>query len=49
MPARLIEEQYIHCERDFFRLCETFGASGAAMGRRLHAVIQPSSPRTQAD
>lgn len=39
MPGRLIREQYEHCGRDFSRLCETFGASGAAMGRRLHAVI----------
>ena len=43
MPARLVQEQYIRCERDFFRLCDTFGASGAAMGRRLHAVIKPDS------
>ena len=41
MPARLVQEQYIRCERDFFRLCDRFGASGAAMGRRLHAVIKP--------
>jgi Zn-dependent peptidase ImmA (M78 family) len=41
MPAPLIREQYLRCERDFFRLCETFGASGAAMGRRLRAVIKP--------
>ena len=44
MPARLVQEQYVRCDRDFFRLCDTFGASGAAMGRRLHAVIQPGSP-----
>jgi hypothetical protein len=43
MPARLIQEQYIRCGRDFFRLCDTFGASGAAMGRRLHAVIKSAS------
>src|ERR1035441_8434881 len=43
MPARLIEEQYVQCERDFFRLCDTFAASGAAMGRRLHAVIKPGA------
>ena len=43
MPARLVQEQYVRCERDFFRLCDTFGASGAAMGRRLHAVITPGS------
>ncbi|MGO9960896.1 MAG: ImmA/IrrE family metallo-endopeptidase [Solirubrobacteraceae bacterium] len=41
MPAQLIQQQYVRCERDFFRLCDTFGASGAAMGRRLHAVIKP--------
>jgi len=45
MPARLIQEQYVRCDRDFFRLCETFGASGAAMGRRLHAVIKPGAVR----
>ena len=45
MPARLVREQYVRCDRDFFRLCETFGASGAAMGRRLHAVVKPSSSR----
>lgn len=43
MPARLVQEQYGRCERDFFKLCETFGASGAAMGRRLHAVIKPGT------
>jgi hypothetical protein len=43
MPAPLIREHYVRCERDFFRLCETFGASGAAMGRRLHAVVQPAT------
>jgi hypothetical protein len=41
MPARLVQEQYARCGRDFFRLCDKFGASGAAMGRRLHAVIKP--------
>jgi hypothetical protein len=40
MPARLVQQQYVYCQRDFTRLCETFGASGAAMGRRLHAVIK---------
>ncbi len=39
MPAALIREQYIVCERDFARLRAKFGCSGAAMGRRLHAVI----------
>jgi len=40
MPARLIQEQYLSCDRDFLRMCERFGTSGAAMGRRLHAVIK---------
>jgi IrrE N-terminal-like domain len=40
MPARLMQQQYLSCNRDFFRLCEMFGASGAAMGRRLHTVIK---------
>lgn len=47
MPAGLIEEQYVSCERNFYRLCEMFGASGAAMGRRLHVVIEPSPRRGQ--
>lgn len=41
MPARLLQEHYAREDRDFFRLCDKFGASGAAMGRRLHAVIKP--------
>jgi hypothetical protein len=45
MPARLVQQQYVQCERDFSRLCDLFGASGAAMGRRLHAVIHPRSSR----
>lgn len=45
MPARLVQEQYVRCDRDFFRLCDKFGVSGAAMGRRLHAVIKPASER----
>jgi hypothetical protein len=41
MPARLVREHYRpNC--DFFGLCERFGTSGAAMGRRLHAVIPRS-------
>jgi hypothetical protein len=47
MPARLVREQYVRCERDFFRLCDTFLASGAAMGRRLHAVILPTGRRRE--
>jgi hypothetical protein len=42
MPAALIEREYVACEQDadrFDRLCRMFASSGAAMGRRLHAVI----------
>ncbi len=39
MPAKLIRRHYEECRGNFERLCERFGASGAAMGRRLHAVI----------
>lgn len=39
MPARLVRERYRVLKGDFFALCDAFGASGAAMGRRLHAVI----------
>jgi hypothetical protein len=45
LPAWLLQEEYVRCGRDFFRLCDKFGASGAAMGRRLHAVIKPSAAR----
>ncbi len=38
MPAALLRKQYGR-DRDFAHLCGLFGASGAAMGRRLHAVI----------
>ncbi len=38
MPARLVRREY-EADREFSRLCGCFGASGAAMGRRLHAVI----------
>ncbi len=38
MPARLIRREYRR-QPEFEHLCERFGASGAAMGRRLHAVI----------
>ena len=43
MPAWLVRAQYVRLGRDFFALCDAFGASGAAMGRRLHAVIKPDS------
>ena len=43
MPARLVNEHYNKTGGDFERLCEMFGASGAAMGRRLHAVV-PGAP-----
>jgi hypothetical protein len=38
MPAELLRREYAR-DRDFDHLCELFNASGAAMGRRLHAVI----------
>jgi hypothetical protein len=38
MPARLVQREYAR-SREFDRLCRTFDSSGAAMGRRLHAVI----------
>ena len=40
MPARLIREHYPRI-RDHAEMCELFGTSGAAMGRRLHSVIEP--------
>jgi IrrE N-terminal-like domain len=43
MPARLIREQYERCHGDSTRLREAFGASTAAMGRRLQAVIGVAS------
>jgi hypothetical protein len=39
MPAHLIEHYYERTKGDFEQLCLIFGSSGAAMGRRLHAVI----------
>jgi len=33
-----VQREYAR-SREFDRLCRTFDASGAAMGRRLHAVI----------
>jgi IrrE N-terminal-like domain len=38
MPARLVERHYRR-NPDFSKLCETFEVSGAAMGRRLRAMI----------
>jgi hypothetical protein len=38
MPAELIRREYER-DPDFDRLCQLFNCSGAAMGRRLHAVI----------
>jgi hypothetical protein len=38
MPPRLLRDHYAQT-RDFRALCRMFGSSGAAMGRRLHAVI----------
>ena len=39
MPAELVRFHYKRTTREFNELCEMFGASGAAMGRRLRAVI----------
>jgi len=39
MPARLVRAHYGRTGGDFAALCELFGSSGAAMGRRLHAAI----------
>ena len=39
MPAHLVKRHYRAEGFDFFKFCERFGASGAAMGRRLHRVI----------
>jgi hypothetical protein len=39
MPAALIRHHYEETGGDFEKLCDLFKASGAAMGRRLHAVI----------
>jgi hypothetical protein len=39
MPARLIRTHYPRI-RDHPEMCELFGTSGAAMGKRLHAVIE---------
>jgi hypothetical protein len=44
MPARLIRREYA-TGPDFDQLCRTFDASGAAMGRRLHAVIPRGGER----
>lgn len=38
MPAGLVRRHYER-DREFDRLCQAFDVSGAAMGRRLHAVI----------
>jgi len=38
MPARLIRRHYRR-GMDFFALCQRFGASGSAMGKRLHQVV----------
>jgi hypothetical protein len=42
MPARLVRREYRRLrgrEDRFEQLCSAFGASGAAMGRRLRAVV----------
>ncbi len=44
MPARLMQREY---ERDsgFYSLCDRFGVSGAAMGKRLQAVLAAPADR----
>lgn len=39
MPARLVEHYYRTTDGNFEQLCLVFKSSGAAMGRRLRAVI----------
>ncbi len=39
MPASAIAHHYRNTTTDFDKLCSMFGASGAAMSRRLRAVI----------
>ena len=39
MPAELVQREYAERKGDFQGLCAAFGASGAAMGRRLHALV----------
>ena len=39
MPAELVRQHYESCRGNFDELCAIFASSGAAMGRRLHAVI----------
>lgn len=43
MPAALLREFYRALGGDSELLCRTFASSGAAMGRRLHAVIGRSA------
>src|SRR5918995_694552 len=42
--ARLIREHYPRV-RDHAEMCQLFGTSGAAMGKRLNAVIEPGVTR----
>jgi hypothetical protein len=44
MPAHLIREQFARCDGDPARLRDAFGSSGAAMTRRLQAVIGAEPP-----
>jgi hypothetical protein len=43
MPAELLQYHYRNTTRDFTELCEMFGSSMAAMGKRLHQVVKPTS------
>ncbi|CAN5470076.1 hypothetical protein BH10ACT11_BH10ACT11_15910 [soil metagenome] len=39
MPPDLMRHHYTATEKDFHRMCELFGSSRAAMGKRMHSVI----------
>jgi predicted transcriptional regulator len=39
MPRDLLRHHYVATGKDFDRLCELFGSSRAAMGRRLHVAV----------
>ena len=47
MPAEMVRREYVRADRDFDRLCRTFGSSGAAMSRRLRHTV-PAGTREPA-
>ena len=42
MPRELMRHHYKDCGGDFEEMCERFGSSAAAMGRRLHQAVPRS-------